>query len=111
MNDLFRPALYKAQHDVWQVDNKNDDVKNYNVVGPICETGDFLAKDMQLSANEGDLLALRTVGAYGFVMSSNYNSRMRSAEILVDKDKFQLIRRREGLLDLTQLEEGLHDEI
>ena len=111
MNDLLRPALYQAQHDVWQVDNKNDEVKNYNVVGPICETGDFLAKDMQLSANEGDLLALRTVGAYGFVMSSNYNSRMRSAEILVDKDKFHLIRRREELFDLTKLEEGLHDEI
>ena len=111
MNDLLRPALYQAQHDVWQVNNKNDDVKNYNVVGPICETGDFLAKDKQLSADEGDLLALRSVGAYGFVMSSNYNSRMRSAEILVDKDKFHLIRRREELLDLTKLEEGLHDEI
>ena len=111
MNDLLRPALYQAQHDVWQVNNKNDDVKNYNIVGPICETGDFLAKDKQLSADEGDLLALRSVGAYGFVMSSNYNSRMRSAEILVDKDKFHLIRRREELLDLTKLEEGLHDEI
>jgi len=111
MNDLLRPALYQAQHDVWQVNNKNDDVKNYNVVGPICETGDFLAKDKQLSADEGDLLALRSVGAYGFVMSSNYNSRMRSAEILVDKDTFHLIRRREELLDLTKLEEGLHDEI
>ena len=111
MNDLLRPALYQAQHDVWQVNNKNDDVKNYNIVGPICETGDFLAKDKQLSADEGDFLALRSVGAYGFVMSSNYNSRMRSAEILVDKDKFHLIRRREELLDLTKLEEGLHDEI
>jgi len=111
MNDLLRPALYQAQHDVWQVNNKNNDIKNYNVVGPICETGDFLAKDKQLSADEGDLLALRSVGAYGFVMSSNYNSRMRSAEILVDKDKFHLIRRREELLDLTKLEEGLHDEI
>ena len=111
MNDLLRPALYQAQHDVWQVNNKNDDVKNYNVVGPICETGDFLAKDKQLSADEGDFLALRSVGAYGFVMSSNYNSRMRSAEILVDKDEFHLIRRREELLDLTKLEEGLHDEI
>ena len=111
MNDLLRPALYQAQHDVWQVNNKHDDVKNYNVVGPICETGDFLAKDKRLSADEGDLLALRSVGAYGFVMSSNYNSRMRSAEILVDKDKFHLIRRREELLDLTKLEEGLHDEI
>jgi diaminopimelate decarboxylase len=111
MNDLLRPALYQAQHDVWQVNNKNDDVKNYNIVGPICETGDFLAKDKQLSADEGDLLALRSVGAYGFVMSSNYNSRMRSAEILVDKDEFHLIRRREELFDLTKLEEGLHDEI
>ncbi|MDB9770094.1 diaminopimelate decarboxylase [Gammaproteobacteria bacterium] len=111
MNDLLRPALYQAQHDVWQVNNKNDDVKNYNIVGPICETGDFLAKDKQLSADEGDFLALRSVGAYGFVMSSNYNSRMRSAEILVDKDEFHLIRRREELLDLTKLEEGLHDEI
>ena len=111
MNDLLRPALYQAQHDVWQVNNKNDDVKNYKVVGPICETGDFLAKDKRLSADEGDLLALRSVGAYGFVMSSNYNSRMRSAEILVDKNKFHLIRRREELLDLTKLEEGLHDEI
>ena len=94
-----------------KVNNKNDAVKNYNIVGPICETGDFLAKDKQLSADEGDLLALRSVGAYGFVMSSNYNSRMRSAEILVDKDKFLLIRRREELLDLTKLEEGLHDAI
>ncbi|MDA9869522.1 diaminopimelate decarboxylase [Gammaproteobacteria bacterium] len=111
MNDLLRPALYQAQHDVWQINNKNDDVKNYNIVGPICETGDFLAKDKQLSADEGDFLALRSVGAYGFVMSSNYNSRMRSAEILVDKDEFHLIRRREELLDLTKLEEGLHDEI
>ena len=109
MNDLLRPALYQAQHDVWQVNNKNDDVKNYNVVGPICETGDFLAKDVRLSANEGDLLAIRTVGAYGFVMSSNYNSRMRSAEILVDKNEFNLIRRRENLLDLTALEENLDD--
>ena len=111
MNDLLRPALYQAQHDVWQVNNNKNNIKNYNVVGPICETGDFLAKDKQLSADEGDLLALRSVGAYGFVMSSNYNSRMRSAEILVDKDKFHLIRRREELLDLTKLEEGLHDEI
>ena len=111
MNDLLRPALYQAQHDVWQVNNKSDGLQNYNVVGPICETGDFLAKNKQLSADEGDLLALRSVGAYGFVMSSNYNSRMRGAEILVDKSKFHLIRRREELLDLTKLEEGLHIEI
>ena len=77
----------KLKHDVWQVNSKSDDIQNYNVVGPICETGDFLAKDKQLSADEGDLLALRSVGAYGFVMSSNYNSRMRGAEILVDKEQ------------------------
>ena len=80
------------------------------MVGPICETGDFLAKEVKLSASEGDLLAIRTVGAYGFVMSSNYNSRMRSAEILVDKNEFNLIRRREDLSDLTMLEEGLLDD-
>ena len=84
-------------------------LQNYNVVGPICETGDFLAKNVSLSAGEGDLLAIRTVGAYGFVMSSNYNSRTRAPEILVDKDQFSLIRRREHLSDLTALEEGLDD--
>ena len=109
MNDLLRPALYQAKHDVWQVQNNDEDLHNYSVVGPICETGDFLAKDVRLSVNEGDLLAIRTVGAYGFVMSSNYNSRMRSAEILVDKNEFNLIRRRENLLDLTALEENLDD--
>ena len=90
--------------------SKNSNMlQNYNVVGPICETGDFLAKNVSLSAGEGDLLAIRTVGAYGFVMSSNYNSRPRAAEILVDKDQFSLIRRREHLSDLTALEEGLDD--
>ena len=104
MNDLLRPALYQAQHDVWQVNNKNDDVKNYNVVGPICETGDFLAKDKQLSADEGDLLALRSVGAYGFVMSSNYNTRGRAAEIIVDGKKAYLARPRETLTQLFENE-------
>jgi diaminopimelate decarboxylase len=109
MNDLLRPALYQAHHDVWQVQKNSNMLQNYNVVGPICETGDFLAKNVSLSAGEGDLLAIRTVGAYGFVMSSNYNSRPRAAEILVDKDQFSLIRRREHLSDLTALEEGLDD--
>ena len=111
MNDLLRPALYQAKHDVWQVQNNDEDLHNYSVVGPICETGDFLAKDVRLSVNEGDLLAIRTVGAYGFVMSSNYNSRVRSAEILVDKNEFHLIRRRENLSDLTALEEDLDDQV
>ncbi len=94
---------------MWQGQNNSNMLQHYNVVWPICETGDFLAKNVSLSAGEGDLLAIRTVGAYGFVMSSNYNSRPRAAEILVDKDQFSLIRRRECLSDLTALEERLDD--
>ena len=110
MNDLLRPALYEAHHDVWPV-IENNNLSNVNLVGPICETGDFLAKNLNIGASEGDLLAVRTVGAYGFVMSSNYNSRPRAAEILVDKDKFHLVRKREDFSDLTVLEEGLDDQI
>ena len=110
MNDLLRPALYEAHHDVWPV-IENDNLSNVSLVGPICETGDFLAKNLNIGALEGDLLAVRTVGAYGFVMSSNYNSRPRAAEILVDKDKFHLVRKREDFSDLTVLEEGLDDQI
>ena len=110
MNDLLRPALYEAHHDVWPV-IENDDLSNVNLVGPICETGDFLAKDLNIGAYEGDRLAVRTVGAYGFVMSSNYNSRPRAAEVLVDKDQFYLIRKREDFSYLTILEEGLDDQI
>ena len=111
MNDLLRPALYHAHHDVWPVKKTNNTASNVSLVGPICETGDFLAKNLNIGASEGDLLAVRTVGAYGFVMSSNYNSRPRAAEILVDKDKFYLIRKREDFSDLTVLEEGLDDQI
>ena len=94
MNDLLRPALYDAHHNVWPV-VKNKNASSVNLVGPICETGDFIAKNINIAASAGDLLAVRTVGAYGFVMSSNYNSRPRAAEIIVDKDKFYLIRKRE----------------
>ena len=111
MNDLLRPALYHAHHDVWPVKKTNNTSSNVSLVGPICETGDFLAKNLNIGASEGDLLAVRTVGAYGFVMSSNYNSRPRAAEILVDKDKFHLVRKREDFSDLTVLEEGLDDQI
>ena len=104
---LLRPALYQAQHEVWQVNNKSDGMQNYNVVGPICETGDFLAKNKQLSADEGDLLALRSVGAYGFVMSSNYNSRMRGAEILVDKSKFSFNKAKRGVVRFNKVRRGL----
>ena len=110
MNDLLRPALYEAHHDVWPV-MENDNLSNVSLVGPICETGDFLAKNLNIGASEGDLLAVRTVGAYGFVMSSNYNSRPRAAEILVDKDQFYLIRKREDFSDLTVLEVGLDDQV
>jgi len=109
MNDLLRPALYQAHHDVWPVSKTINTASNVNLVGPICETGDFLAKNIDIEASEGDLLAVRTVGAYGFVMSSNYNSRPRAPEIMVDKDKFYLIRKREDYSYLTALEEGLID--
>jgi diaminopimelate decarboxylase len=109
MNDLLRPALYQAHHDVWPVKKTNNAASNVSLVGPICETGDFLAKNIDIEGSEGDLLAIRTVGAYGFVMSSNYNSRPRAPEIMVDKDKFYLIRKREDYSSLTALEEDLYD--
>ena len=109
MNDLLRPALYQAHHDVWPVRKTNNATSNVSLVGPICETGDFLAKNINIEGSEGDLLAVRTVGAYGFVMSSNYNSRPRAPEIMVDNDKFYLIRKRESYSSLTALEEGLDD--
>ena len=112
MNDLLRPALYQAHHDVWPVTKNNDaTVSTVNLVGPICETGDFLAKNINIECLKGDLLAVKTVGAYSFVMSSNYNSRPRAAEIIVDKDKFYLIRKREDYSSLTALEEGLDDQV
>ena len=110
MNDLLRPALYDSHHDVWPV-IENDNLSNVNLVGPICETGDFLAKNINISASQDDLLAVKTVGAYGFVMSSNYNSRPRAAEVLVDNKKFYLIRKREDHSSLTAFEEGLDDQI
>ena len=111
MNDLLRPALYNAHHDIWPVDKNDNLASSVNVVGPICETGDFLAKDIKIDASENDLLAVKTVGAYGSVMSSNYNSRPRAAEVLVDRKNFYLIRKREDHSILTSLEEGLDDQI
>ena len=111
MNDLLRPALYNAHHDVWPLVESNKQTTEVNLVGPICETGDFLAKNINISASQDDLLAVKTVGAYGFVMSSNYNSRPRAAEVLVDNKKFYLIRKREDYSSLTTFEEGLDDQI
>lgn len=100
MNDLIRPALYQAWMDVTAVTPRNSEARVYDIVGPICETGDFLAKDRQLALEEGDLLAVHSAGAYGFVMSSNYNTRGRAAEVLVDGDQAFEVRRRETVAEL-----------
>ncbi|MHC8356780.1 diaminopimelate decarboxylase [Pseudomonas sp. LB3P81] len=100
MNDLIRPALYQAWMDVTAVRPRASAARAYDIVGPICETGDFLAKDRQLALEEGDLLAVHSAGAYGFVMSSNYNTRGRAAEVLVDGDQAIEVRRRETVAEL-----------
>ena len=100
MNDFIRPPLYGAFHSIREVSRKETHKEIYDVVGPICETGDFIGKDRSLSLSEGDLLAIFSAGAYGFSMSSNYNSRPRVAEILVDGVNVHEIRRREKLEDL-----------
>ncbi|SEF00544.1 MULTISPECIES: diaminopimelate decarboxylase [Pseudomonas] len=100
MNDLIRPALYQAWMDVTAVRPRQTAARAYDIVGPICETGDFLAKDRQLALEEGDLLAVHSAGAYGFVMSSNYNTRGRAAEVLVDGDQAIEVRRRETVAEL-----------
>jgi diaminopimelate decarboxylase len=97
MNDLMRPALYEAYHGIVPVDERQAPAKRYDIVGPICETGDFLGFARDLAVEEGDLLALLSAGAYGMSMASNYNSRPRAAEILVDKNKIFLIHERETL--------------
>ncbi|MDE0422733.1 MAG: diaminopimelate decarboxylase [Gammaproteobacteria bacterium] len=104
MNDLVRPALYQARHAVEPVVDGDGAGGRWDVVGPVCETGDFLALDRELELNEGDLLAIRTAGAYGFVQSSNYNTRPRVAEVLVDGDEFAVVRKRETVADLLRLE-------
>ncbi|MGY4525039.1 diaminopimelate decarboxylase [Pseudomonas sp. UBA4617] len=100
MNDLIRPALYQAWMGVSAVIPREGEGRAYDLVGPICETGDFLAKDRVLNLAEGDLLAVQSAGAYGFVMSSNYNTRGRCAEILVDGDQAFEVRRRETIAEL-----------
>ncbi|MNJ28489.1 Diaminopimelate decarboxylase [compost metagenome] len=100
MNDLIRPALYQAWMNVTAVQPRAGEGRTYDVVGPICETGDFLAKERTLNLAEGDLLAVHSAGAYGFVMSSNYNTRGRCAEVLVDGDQAFEVRRRETVAEL-----------
>lgn len=103
MNDLMRPALYSAWQKIVPVNEKPKSgvvEKTYDVVGPVCETGDFLGKDRKLTISQGDYLAVRSSGAYGFTMSSNYNTRERAAEIMVDGEQVHVVREREKVLDL-----------
>jgi diaminopimelate decarboxylase len=100
MNDLIRPALYDAYHEVLPVAVSDGDAKMYQIVGPVCETGDFLGHDRRLSLRQGDLLAVMSAGAYGMSMSSNYNTRPRAAEVMVDGDHIHLIRERESVEQL-----------
>ena len=105
MNDMIRPALYEAYMNIIEIDRTLEREKTiYDVVGPVCETSDFLGKQRELAIAEGDYIAQRSAGAYGASMSSNYNSRPRTAEVLVDGDKAHLIRRRENLSELWALE-------
>jgi len=105
MNDLLRPSFYNAYHQVLPVDeNANGIQASWDLVGPICETGDFLAKGRELSLSQGDYLALMSAGAYGFTMSSNYNSRPRVAEVMVSGNQHNLVRERETIQDLFNKE-------
>lgn len=105
MNDMIRPALYEAYMNIIEIDRTLEREKAiYDVVGPVCETSDFLGKQRELAIAEGDYIAQRSAGAYGASMSSNYNSRPRTAEVLIDGDKAHLIRRRENLSELWALE-------
>ncbi|PIE20609.1 MAG: diaminopimelate decarboxylase [Neptuniibacter caesariensis] len=108
MNDLIRPSLYSAYQEIVPlVLRETGEAKHWDLVGPVCETGDFLGKDRELNLEAGDLLAVCSAGAYGFVMASNYNSRGRPAEVMVDDNQHYLIRKRESLSDLVKGEQLL----
>ncbi|WP_027329702.1 diaminopimelate decarboxylase [Marinimicrobium agarilyticum] len=109
MNDNIRPSLYQAWQDIVPVSEHNGEMKTWDLVGPVCETGDFLGKDRKLALKPGDLLAMLSAGAYGFGMSSNYNSRGRPAEVLVDGDHAHLVRARETIDDQLRGEQLLPD--
>ncbi len=107
MNDLMRPALYDAYHNITTIAASSAPAQTYEVVGPVCESGDFLGHDRSLAIAEGDYLAIHSAGAYGMSMSSNYNTRARAAEVLVDGDQVHVIREREQIADLFKLERTL----
>ena len=100
MNDLMRPALYEAWHDILPVTPRDGESRVYDVVGPVCETGDFLGQARPLNVKAGDLLAVMSAGAYGMAMSSNYNTRPRAAEVMVDGEQVFQIRARETIEQL-----------
>jgi diaminopimelate decarboxylase len=103
MNDLLRPSLYDAWHTILPVhEAASGESRRYDVVGPVCESGDWLGRDRALALTAGDLLAIRTAGAYGFAMSSNYNTRPRAAEVMVDGTQAHLVRARESMDDLLR---------
>ncbi len=107
MNDLLRPALYEAYHRIVPVARREGAAQLYDIVGPVCESGDWLGRDRALVLAEGDLLAILSAGAYGMAMSSNYNTRPRPAELMVDRDRVHLIREREPVESLYALERRL----
>jgi len=109
MNDLMRPALYDAWHDIVPVEPRIGTAENFEIVGPVCESGDFLGHDRMLCLEEGDLLAVMSAGAYGMSMSSNYNTRPRAAEVLVDGSKVHLVRERETIESLFSRERILNN--
>lgn len=111
MNDNIRPALYQAWQNILPLQPRRGNALLWDLVGPVCETGDFLGKDRELDIKTGDFLAVMSSGAYGFTMSSNYNSRPRAAEILVSGDRHQVIRQRETLADLTRGESLLNQDL
>ena len=108
MNDIIRPALYEGHHEIWPVRQHHNDTVRADVVGPVCESGDFQAQDRDIpDVKAGELLAEMSAGAYGFSMASTYNSRPLAAEVLVDGDRWQIIRRRQTLEEMVQGETGL----
>jgi len=103
MNDLIRPALYQSHHEIWPVRLSTRPEILADVVGPVCETGDYLARDRRMAnVLPGDLLAVATAGAYAFVAASNYNSRLRPPEVLVEGDRWRIVRARESYRDLIR---------
>jgi diaminopimelate decarboxylase len=107
MNDLARPALYDAYHAILPVNSAAGAAQSYEIVGPVCESGDFLGHDRSLALAEGDLLAIMSAGAYGMSMSSNYNTRPRAAEVMADGNKAHLVREREQIAQLFASEKPL----